>query len=304
MNIQQMKYVIAVANNGSFREAAKKLFVSQPSLSTGIKELETELGINLFTRTNRGAYLTEAGQDFLQRAEKILLQLESLESYYQTSETREMFSVASQHYDFLGPLIAKMMTEFNQEIKQFRIMETTTAKVIEEVREQHSEVGVLYMNEKNQAGIMRYLQQGELVARTIHTFSTHIFLRQGHPLAKQAEIHKKELLAYPQVRFTQDGNNFPYFYEDLIEIPAQESVVYTSDRGTLMNLVLETDAYASGSGIVIGGIKDQIKLIPLADSQPNQLCVIHSGKRTLSVEAQHFMHRLTNLLMNEGTHKK
>lgn len=296
MNIQQMKYVVAVANNGSFREAAKKMFVSQPSLSAGIKELETELGITLFTRTNRGAYLTEEGQDFLNRAEKILVQLDTLESHYLTSEKRDNFSIAAQHYDFLGPLTAQLLEEFKDEIKQFRIMETTTARVIEEVKEQHSEIGIIYMNEHNQAGIRRYLQQGELSGRSIGKFKTHIFLRRGHPLATHAEITKEELLSYPQVRFTQDGNNFPYFYEDLIEIPDQETVVYTSDRGTLMNIVLETDAYASGSGIVIGGIREHLRLIPLAEGELNEFYIIYSAKRPLSEIAQRFIKELTRLL--------
>lgn len=202
MNIQQMKYVVAVANNGSFREAAKKMFVSQPSLSAGIKELETELGITLFTRTNRGAYLTEEGQDFLNRAEKILVQLDTLETHYLTSEKRDNFSIAAQ----------------------------------------------------------------------------------------------EELLSYPQVRFTQDGNNFPYFYEDLIEIPDQETVIYTSDRGTLMNIVLETDAYASGSGIVIGRIREHLRLIPLAEGELNEFYIIYSAKRPLSEIAQRFIKELTRLL--------
>lgn len=289
MNIQQLKYVTAVANNGSFREAAKKLFVSQPSLSAAIKELENELSITLFTRTNRGAYLTEEGQAFLKRAERILVQLDSLENYYQKSEKRESFSIASQHYDFLGPLTAQLIETFKAEVKQFRIMETTTANVIEEVQQQQSELGILYMNDYNRTGIKRYLEQGELVAQSLGTFKTHIFLRQRHPLAQQEEIKVEELAAFPQVRFTQDGNNFPYFYEDLIEIPEQESVIYTSDRGTLMNIVLETDAYASGSGIVIGEIKEYLRLIPLADSPMNELYVIYSGKQPLSDIAKKFI---------------
>jgi DNA-binding transcriptional LysR family regulator len=72
MNIQQMKYVVAVANNGSFREAAKKLYITQPSLSNGIRELEEEIGVTLFTRTNKGALITEEGRIFLEHAEKIL----------------------------------------------------------------------------------------------------------------------------------------------------------------------------------------------------------------------------------------
>ncbi|MDA9461871.1 transcriptional regulator, LysR family [Enterococcus mundtii 3F] len=282
MNIQQLKYVTAVANNGSFREAAKKLFVSQPSLSAAIKELENELSITLFTRTNRGAYLTEEGQAFLKRAERILVQLDSLENYYLKSEKRESFSIASQHYDFLGPLTAQLIETFKAEVKQFRIMETTTANVIEEVQQQQSELGILYMNDHNRTGIKRYLEQGELVAQSLGTFKTHIFLRQRHPLAQHEEIKVEDLATFPQVRFTQDGNNFPYFYEDLIEIPEQESVIYTSDRGTLMNIVLETDAYASGSGIVIGEIKEYLRLIPLADSPMNELYVIYSGKQPLS----------------------
>ncbi|MGM9902448.1 LysR family transcriptional regulator [Enterococcus sp. 10A9_DIV0425] len=296
MNIQQLKYVTAVANNGSFREAAKKLFVSQPSLSAAIKELENELGIHLFTRTHRGAYLTEDGQAFLKRAERILIQLESLENYYLTAEKRESFSIASQHYDFLGPLTAKLIEEFKEEIKQFRIMETTTATVIEEVQQQHSELGILYMNDHNRAGIKRYLEQGELVAQSLGRFKTHIFLRQGHPLANQKEIRREELSAFPQVRFTQDGSNFPYFYEDLIEIPEQESVIYTSDRGTLMNIVLETNAYASGSGIVIGEIKEYLRLIPLADSLCNELYVIYSTKHPLSDIAQRFIRNLKEVI--------
>ncbi len=72
LNIQQMKYVAAIANNGSFREAAKKLFITQPSLSNSIRELEEELGISLFLRTNKGAFLTEEGMVFFRTSRESL----------------------------------------------------------------------------------------------------------------------------------------------------------------------------------------------------------------------------------------
>ncbi|MFV0559531.1 MAG: LysR family transcriptional regulator [Enterococcus sp.] len=300
MNIQQLKYVVAVANNGSFREAAKKMYVTQPSLSNGIKELEETLGITLFTRTNRGAYLTEDGQDFLERAEKILVQLDALEGRYQTENNPEIFSVASQHYDFLGPVMAQILKEYSSEIHQFRIIETTTAKVIEEVHEQHSELGILYLNEKNASGINRYLKQNELLARPLGDFRTHIFLNQNHPLAQQEEIALESLSQYPQVRFTQDGNNFPYFSEDLIETQEQESVLYVSDRGTLMNILLGSNAYASGSGVVIGEIKEHIRLVPLKNSEVNQMNVIYSNKHQLSASAQRFVEILEQLFAKEN----
>ena len=266
------------------------------------RNLKQSLGLLFLPEPIEAPFLTEEGQEFLKRAERILVQLESLEGYYLANEKRDSFSIASQHYDFLGPLTAKLITSFKQEIKQFRIIETTTAKVIEEVKEQHSEIGILYMNEHNRSGIKRYLEQGELVTQALGTFKTHIFLRQEHPLSQKKEIAKEELFPYTQVRFTQDGSNFPYFYEDLIEIPDQETVIYTSDRGTLMNIVLETDAYASGSGIVIGEMKEYLRLIPLADSQENELVIIYSVKRPLSKIAQRFIHHLTQLIKQEEHH--
>ncbi|MGM0124257.1 hypothetical protein IGI37_001631 [Enterococcus sp. AZ194] len=296
MNVQQLKYVVAVANNGSFREAAKKMFITQPSLSNGIKELENEIGLTLFTRTNKGAYLTDEGKDFLEHAEKILAQMDYLETRYQKSEQQERFSVASQHYDFLGPIVAKLMKQFQPQYKQFRIFETTTAKVIEDVQQLGSEVGLLYLNEHNQTSIYRYLEQANLDYELLGTFQTHIFLGPQHPLAKKEGIYLNELAQFPQVRFTQDGQNFAYFYEDLIEMPEQETVFYTSDRGTLMNLLLETQAYASGSGIVVGGSRSQICLIPLIDGPNNKFCIIYPKRRKPTPIVEAFIKEVKNLL--------
>ena len=232
LNIQQMKYVAAIANNGSFREAAKKLFITQPSLSNSIRELEEELGISLFLRTNKGAFLTEEGMVFLEQAEKVLVQMELLENRYRETVTSERFSISSQHYDFLGEVIAKVLKKYGDQYKDFRVFETTTLKVIEDVKGFHSELGIIYLNEQNSVSIERYLEQANLAYEVISTFNTHIFLGNHHPLAKQKEIHLEELVPYPQVRFNQEGSNFSYFSEDLVEIPEQESVIHTTDRGT------------------------------------------------------------------------
>lgn len=296
MNIQQLRYVIAVANSGSFREASKKLFITQPSLSNGIKELEAEVKISLFTRTNRGAYLTEEGKEFLAGAEKIIEQMELFENRYHNQEVSDTFSIASQHYDFLGTLVAELLAETSASIKKFRIHETTTGTVIEDVRNFYSEIGLIYLNEHNRAGIKRYLEQAELDYFAVGDFQTHIFLGKQHPLAEQKEIHLAELVGYPQVRFTQDGSNFPYFAEDLVEIPEQEQVIYTSDRGTLVNILTATEAYASGSGLVIGPAKEVIRLIPLAESPSNTFYIIHSRKRPLSPVAQQFIKKFQQII--------
>lgn len=297
MNIQQMKYVVAIANNGSFREAAKKLFITQPSLSNGIRELEEKLGVTLFIRTNKGASLTEEGLEFLEYAEKILTQIELMESRYQEVTTNERFSVSSQHYDFLGEVMAKVIGKFKEQYKNFRLFETTTLKVIEDVKSFHSELGVIYLNEQNQVGILRHLEQANLSYEVIGYFETHIFLGKNHPLAKKESIELEELCCYPQVRFTQEGSNFSYFSEDLIENQEQETVIYTNDRGTLMNLLVETNAYASGSGLVTGYTKKEIVLVPLAKSSRNKICILTQKKRLISEIGQYFIEELKRLFV-------
>ncbi|MGC6769935.1 LysR family transcriptional regulator [Enterococcus sp. LJL128] len=289
MNIKQMKYVVAVADNGSFREAAKKLFIAQPSLSNSIKELEDELGIRLFTRTNKGAFLTEAGVQFLEHAEKVLTPLALLEQRYIQQQASERFSVSSQHYDFLGKIMAQMIKKFEEQYKEFRLFETTTLKVIEDVKSHNSELGILYLNSKNRSGIERHLSGTNLTYEVIGNFATHIFLGNHHPLAHKRQIGLKELMAYPQVRFIQEGSEFSYFAEDLIEEDEQGTVIYVNDRGTLMNILAETNAYASGSGIVTGFTKKEIRLIPLEQSEENKICILYQKNQQRTEIAHHFV---------------
>ncbi|MTD38977.1 LysR family transcriptional regulator [Erwinia sp. CPCC 100877] len=295
MNIQQMKYVVAVANNGSFREAAKKLFITQPSLSNGIRELEEEIGVTLFTRTNKGALITEEGRIFLEHAEKILTQMALIKNRYQEVVKSERFSISSQHYDFLGEVMGKVIRQFNGQYKNFRVFETTTLKVIEDVKSFHSELGIIYLNNQNKASIERYLEQANLTYEVVGSFKTHIFLGKDHPLANRKEIQLEELSCYPQVRFTQEGSNFAYFSEDLIENQEQETVIYTNDRGTLMNLLVETEAYASGSGVVTGFTKKEIRLIPLANSTLNKICVLYQKNKPISIIGKYFIEAVKEL---------
>lgn len=295
MNLQQLRYVVAVANNGSFREAARKMFITQPSLSSGIKELEKELGLTLFVRTNQGAVLTADGRDFLARAEKILVQLERLETHYQKKEPTERFSIASQHYDFLGSVIGQLIERFAY-YQEYRIMETTTAKVIEEVAEGHSEIGLLYMNENNQKGLERYLDQARLMKVDLGTFRTHIFVGKHHPLAAEKEIDVSQLKEYSQVRFNQEGGNFEYFDEDPLKNQAK-SVIVTNDRGTLTNILLSSTAYASGSGIVDRPTKEMIRLIPLKDEPLNHLYGIYPKKTKLSEIAEEFFFEVRSFII-------
>lgn len=303
-----MRYVAAIANNGSFREAAKKLYISQPSLSHAIKELEKELDVQLFERTRQGASLTSEGMDFFQYTQPILAQVELLENRYLANDQDEKhFSISSQHYDFLSIVISQLIHDF-PEYDDFRIFESTTLNVIKDVEQYRSEFGILLFNESNQAGLSRLLENGELEYEELTTFSTHIFMRIGHPLANKKIIHLDDLHDYAQVRFTQETNNYTYFAEDLIDFPGISQVIHTSDRATLTGILQRTDAYGSGSGLVEDPKSQGIVLIPLADSAKNKMVMIKKKTRQISPIGQVFLAKLkqyfADFAQNKGNSHK
>lgn len=289
MNIQQMKYVVAIANNGSFREASKKLYVAQPSLSHAIKELEDELATKLFLRTNRGTTLTEDGVEFVQMAQKLLAQYELIETRYSNNEQKSVhFSISAQHYDFLAIVISRLLTE-ELNYKSFRIFESTTQKIIQDVSTFRSELGIIFLNDQNSAAIGRVLEQENLEYESLVSFRTHIFLSIDHPLAQQEEISEKDLRQYPQLRFTQEANNYSYFQEDLIDAIETDRVVHTSDRATLTGILQRTYAYGTGSGLVEKPNAQGLALVPLKDSPINRISVIRPKSKELSPIAVKFI---------------
>ena len=183
MNIQQLRYVVAIANSGTFREAASKLFVSQPSLSVAIKDLEQELNFKIFTRTTTGAVLTSQGMTFYERALEVVRSFDSFENrYLNASEKGNQFSISSQHYDFLPPLITTFSERY-PDYKDLRIFESTTVQILDEVAKGQSEIGIIYLNRQNSKGIQQNMDKLGLESINLIPFKTHIYLRKGHPLA-------------------------------------------------------------------------------------------------------------------------
>ena len=204
MNIQQLRYVVAIANSGTFREAAEKMYVSQPSLSISVRDLEKELGFKIFRRTSSGTFLTRRGMEFYEKAQDLVKGFDVFQNQYANpEEERDEFSIASQHYDFLPPLI----TQFSQtypEYKNFRIFESTTVQILDEVAQGHSEIGIIYLNNQNTKGIMQRVEKLGLEVVELIPFQTHIYLREDHPLTQKEELVMEDLAALPTVRFTQE----------------------------------------------------------------------------------------------------
>ncbi|MCO4539403.1 transcriptional regulator, LysR family [Streptococcus infantarius subsp. infantarius] len=280
MNFQQCRYVEVVARVGSFSQAAKELYMTQPNLSCSIKDLENELGVQLFTRSNTGAPLTEDGHDFLKYAKRIIGELDLLQQRYH-DEFKKSFTVASHHYDFLSSPLAKVAQEFKQDYQEFQTIETTTKKILDSVASFEADLGIIYLDDENEHILTSALQYHDLEFTSLGEFPTRVFLRRDHPLAHKSVISETDLKGYNQIRFHQEHSGLN-FDEDALDIHDQQRILYSNDRGTVMNLLCATDAYASGLGIVNSFVKDQIVLIPLQNSPKHTLGYVTNRKKKLS----------------------
>lgn len=280
MNFQQCRYVVTIAEAGSFNEAAKRLFVSQPNLSSSIHQLEEELGVQLFIRSNTGARLTDDGYDFIKYAKRIIGELDFLQHRYQ-EDFKKSFVIASHHYDFLSQPLATISELFSQDYQEFQLIETTTKAVIDSVASFQSDLGIIYLDESNQSSLERRFKQEDLSFIPLGDFQTRIFLSKKHPLADREALSISDLQGYPQIRFSQDDSGMT-FDEDPLAIEDRQKVIYANDRGSLMNMLLATQAYASGLGIVTGFVKEHIKLVPLENSTIHTLGYVISNQKKAS----------------------
>ena len=282
MNIQQLRYVVAIANSGTFREAAEKMYVSQPSLSISVRDLEKELGFKIFRRTSSGTFLTRRGMEFYEKAQELVKGFDVFQNQYANpEEEKDEFSIASQHYDFLPPTI----TTFSQrypDYKNFRIFESTTVQILDEVAQGHSEIGIIYLNNQNQKGIMQRVEKLGLEVIELIPFQTHIYLREGHPLAKKKELVMEDLVDLPTVRFTQEKDEYLYYSENFVDTSASSQMFNVTDRATLNGILERTNAYATGSGFLDSDSVNGITVVPLNDNLNNRMVYVKREEVDLS----------------------
>ena len=289
MNIQQLRYVVAIANSGTFREAAEKMYVSQPSLSISVRDLEKELGFKIFRRTSSGTYLTRRGMEFYEKAQELVKGFDVFQNQYTNpEEEKKEFSISSQHYDFLPPLITQFSVLY-PENKDFRIFESTTVQILDEVAQGHSELGIIYLNKQNTKGIMQRVDKLGLEVVDLIPFQTHIYLRKGHPLAKKESLVMEDLAHLPTVRFTQEKDEYLYYSENFVDTSSSSQLFNVTDRATLNGILERTDAYATGSGFLDSQSVNGITVIPLIDDLNNKMVYVKREEVDLSPVAEKFV---------------
>ena len=250
MTLQQLRYVTAVAETGTISGAAKALFISQPSLTAAIQELEKEMGITIFLRTNRGVVLSREGDEFLGYARQVLMQAELLEERYGAqSSHRQQFAVSAQHYNFAARVFARVVRDMGGERYSMTFRETTTYEVIEDVSRMRSEVGVLVMTEQNGEVLRRLFRENELTYTELARKDATIYVDKDHPLAGRGEVTEEELAPYPCVSFEQGTHNALFFSEDIAMPAVTPRHILVRDRATANDLSREINAYQTSLGL-------------------------------------------------------
>ncbi|NIK77179.1 DNA-binding transcriptional LysR family regulator [Paenibacillus castaneae] len=266
MTLQQLKYVIEIANRGSMNEAAKRLFISQPSLSNAIKDLEEELQIIIFERTNKGITLSKEGAEFLGYARQVVEQAELLENrYLDAKPSPQHFSVSTQHYAFAVNAFVNLVREYGQEEYELSLRETKTFEIIEDVKTLRSEIGILYLNDFNAKVINNLLKAANLQFNSLFTAKPHIFISTSNPLAKQSIVTIDQLQHYPYLSFDQGEYNSFHFSEEILSTLLHPKSIRVNDRATLFNLLIGLNGYTISTGVLSADLNgNDIIPVPLA----------------------------------------
>ncbi len=266
MTLQQLKYAVMVSDTKNITAAAKRLFIAQPSLTASIKELENELGISLFIRTNKGISISAEGEEFLGYARQVIEQISLIEERYLGGvPVKHQFCVSTQHYSFAVEAFVALLKNYGGEEYDFRIRETQTYELIQDVAKLHSEVGVLYLNKFNEMVIRKTLRENDLTFHSLFVAKPHVFVGVSNPLAGEPSVTLEDLAPYPRLSYEQGEHNSFYFAEEIQSTRDSKKDIMVSDRATLFNLLIGLNGYTICSGVINEELNGKnIVAVPLA----------------------------------------
>ena len=285
MTLQQLRYAVCIANQKSMNKAAAELFITQPSLSSTIRDLEEEIGLTIFLRSNRGIVITPEGEEFLGYARQMLEQYRQMEERFVKKEKfKKKFSVSMQHYTFAVQAFIHMAKEFGMDDYEFAVHETKTYEVILNVKNQKSEVGILYLNDFNQKAMEKLLIDNDLEFIDLFRCGIYVYLWKGNPLAAMDRIGFEDLKNYPCLSFEQGNNNSFYLAEEVFSTYEYKQIIKADDRATLLNLMVGLNGYTLCCGIICEDLNGgEYLAIPLDTEDKMIIGYIKKKKMPLSV---------------------
>lgn len=303
MTLQQLNYIIAVSEAGSLNKAAEALYISQPSLTSAIREVEKEAGIQIFIRSGRGMTLTQDGLEFLPYAREVVHQYEALQDRYGSRQKRrKKFAVTAQHYSFVTQAFVETVKQFDTSKYEFSMLEARTSEVMEDVRNLRSEIGVLFLSDFNRKALEKILKSYELEFHGLIRCQAYVYLWKDHPLAGEDSITFDQLQDYPCISFDQGGNNAFYYAEEILSTSEYPRVIKTNDRATNLNLMKGLNGYTLCSGVIAEDLNgsDYVS-IPYEGTEENpnsdmEIGYIKKHNSKLSAVGEVFIEKLINCL--------
>lgn len=302
MRIQQLEYLEKIAEIGSINEAAKSLYLSQPTLSSAIKELENEMGICILHRSKLGVSLTEEGREFLTYAKQVTDQVDLLEKRYKNSNKRDSrLSISSQHYAFSVHAFVEFIEKHQADSYQFTLRETETQNILDDVASFRSEIGILFLNDFNRKVLEKLFEEKNLVFSTLFFAAPHIFISKENPLATKSIVTLADLTDLPYLSFEQGNSNSFYFSEEILSTRSYKKHIKVSDRATIFNLMVGLNGYTFSTGIISSELNDDsIVAIPLDLPDRMEIGWIKSQRTNLSSLGTHYLDTLKKHIHDYG----
>ncbi|MGN7966043.1 LysR family transcriptional regulator [Microbacterium sp. 22179] len=301
ITLQQLQYFVEVAAEGSISAAADLLYVSQPTMSAAMKDLESRAGRTLLLRSARGVTLTTDGAEFLGYARQVTEQVELLEQrYLGRPPSRRLLGVSAQHYSFVIDAFVRMVKTSGAAEYEFSLRETRTWDIIEDVRTLRSEIGILYRNDFNRSVIDKLLRDSGLAFRPLFLADPHIFISRKNPLAARERVTLDDLAGFPRLTFDQGANNSFYFAEEILSTLSTPQEIRVSDRATIFNLMIGLDGYTISTGIISDDLDPSIAAIPLDVDERIEIGWIGHSAIPLTEQAQRYLEELRAVVSDFG----
>lgn len=291
MRIEQLEYLEAIVKTGSINEAAKNLYLTQPSLSNAIKELEKEVGVQILLRSKLGVSLTEDGREFLIYARQILDNVHLLEERYQKNAVRKQaLSISAQHYAFVVHAFVELIRSVDSEEYQFTLRETETENILKDLASFKSEIGILYLNAFNRQVLEKLFKDNDLIFTPLFVAQPHVFVGSQNPLIGRESVTLEDLEEYPYLSYEQGERNSFYFAEEILSTINHKKSIKVSDRATIFNLMVGLNGYTISSGIISSELNDdKIVAIPLEVDDSMTLGWLKRNKMELSPLAKDYI---------------
>ena len=308
LTFQQLRYAVGIANIGSFSKAAESMFISQPSLTAAVHDLEREIGITVFNRTNRGVTLTPEGEEFIARANELLNHFKSVvKRYGKEEQKKKRFAVSTQHYSFAVKSFMNMVKKFNIDDYDFALRETKTKEVIDDVTSLRSEIGIIYLSDFNRKYISYLLKEHDLVFQRLVVCNAYAYMWKNNPLASKPYVTLEDLSQYPCLSFEQGESGNYYFAEEILSTNEYHRTIKANDRATMLNFMVGLNGYTLCSGIISEEINgSDYVAVPFRDDNGesdrqmeigyivNKNYMLSSICRSYSREMDEYLHSYTN----------